>query len=391
MLKCEECEKEFQNYSSLGSHIGQSHRALTLKGYYDKYLKKDIQEGICKNLNCKKPTKFVGLTIGYNNHCSRKCANTMLKVKPKTKKNINLKCEICGKVCENIKGLSHHISSIHKEGTVKDYYDKYLKINIDEGICKKCGNPTRFLGLNGYSQFCSYEYSIKEKKTNNHKKIICQICGKKYESYKALGIHIVQFHGKGKIKAKAEYYNKYLKKDSSEGICIICLKPTNFVSLNYGYYKHCSTKCSQQDPEVQQKSIETCLKNHGVTNFAKTEKWLNQMSEGGQAAYMLTFIQNPSKPQKEIFEKVKILFSDAIMNLPILNYCADIAIPSIKLVIEYNGEYWHREKEDYDFKRKESIEKEGWKVLIYSGVKGLDIIPSKEQIKNDITNIFRES
>ena len=41
MLKCQECGREFQDYTSLGSHIGQSHRELTTKGYYDKYMKKN--------------------------------------------------------------------------------------------------------------------------------------------------------------------------------------------------------------------------------------------------------------------------------------------------------------------------------------------------------------
>ena len=39
MLKCELCKREFKNYTSLGSHISQSHRDITTKGYYDKFIK----------------------------------------------------------------------------------------------------------------------------------------------------------------------------------------------------------------------------------------------------------------------------------------------------------------------------------------------------------------
>ena len=79
MLKCEECEREFQDYISLGSHIGQSHRELTTKGYYDKYLKKDPNEGIC--VVCGNSTKFVYLTFGYNKCCSRKCSTNNMDYK----------------------------------------------------------------------------------------------------------------------------------------------------------------------------------------------------------------------------------------------------------------------------------------------------------------------
>jgi len=233
------------------------------------------------------------------------------------------------------------------------------------------------------SCFPTFSWKIENEK-NLKRKIVCEICKRKFFDLRTLGIHLNQTHGNYKREFVKEYYDKYLKKDPHEGICKICEKPLRFINLVSGYYKHCSTKCSQNNPEVQEKSKKTCLKNHGVTNYAKTEKWLKQMSEGGQASRMLTFVQNPSKPQKEIFNIIKEKYIDAIMNFPILNYCADIAIPSIKIIIEYNGEYWHRNKKEYDEKRKEDIEKIGWKVLIYHGLKGLDIVPSEEQIKNDI-------
>jgi very-short-patch-repair endonuclease len=348
MLQCEECEREFQDYSSLGSHIGQSHRNLTIKGYYDKYLKKDQNEGICKKTDCKKSTKFIGLTIGYNNYCSQKCA-TKEKDFEKIINRTKLICPYCGIKFYNTSNFLSHISHL-------DDNHKTIKEKI-------------------------------EKEKEFSKKIICKICERKFKDFRTLGIHLNQTHGDYKREFVKEYYNNYLKKDSIEGICKTCGKETKFANLSYGYYKHCNTKCSKLDPEVEKKSKQTCLKNHGVTNYAKTENWLNQMSNGGQAARMLTFIQNPSKPQKKIFDIVKNEYNDAIINFPILNYCADIAIPSIKVIIEYNGEYWHRGKEDYDLQRKDSIEKVGWKVLIYQGIKGSDFIPSREQIKNDIVSL----
>lgn len=69
MVICEECNQVFKSISSLQSHL-RKHK-LTSKEYYDKYLKQP-DEGICKY--CKKPTKFRGLSLGYLDHCSNKCA-----------------------------------------------------------------------------------------------------------------------------------------------------------------------------------------------------------------------------------------------------------------------------------------------------------------------------
>jgi hypothetical protein len=351
MIKCEICNRDFTDWTSLGSHIGQSHRDVGLKGYYDKYIKSSGDE-LC--MKCGNKTKFIGLTKGYHNHCSRKCSS-LNKNYEKIKDTHQIKqiCKFCGKEFKNKISLSAHINhpdSIHKE-EVKIIKEKEKKIKI----------------------------------------IKCEICNRGFKDFRTLGIHLNQTHGNYQRKFVKNYYDKYLKKHSKEGSCKTCGKPTTFVNLKSGYYTYCNTSCSKLDPEIEQKTQQTCLKKYGVSNYAKTDKWLNQMSDGGQAARMLSKIENPSKPQVEIFNIVKEMYFDTIINLPILNYCADIAIPSLKIIIEYNGEYWHRNKDKYDRKRKENIEKIGWKVLVYEGIKGLDIIPPLDQLKNDINRIVNEN
>ena len=309
-MLCELCNREFQNFTTLGSHIGQSHRDVGIKNYYNRFLKKDSTEVICKNPNCKKEVKFVGLTLGYNNHCSRQCSNLIIKrdKKPKHKKRAE------------------------------------VEKNID-----------------------------------------CKICNRKFETYHSLGIHVVQFHGQCDKNFKEVYYNMFLRKSISEGSCKTCRKSTNFVSLNYGYYTYCNTSCSKLDPEVELKTQETCLKNFGVSNYAKSEQWMNWMLNGG-AAYMLSFITNPSKPQLKIYEMIKELYPSAKLNQPCLNYSLDIIIPELKIVVEYDGWRFHQNKE-YDLKRQRKIEELGWRFIRYQGEPTKDIIPSKEQIINDIDNL----
>lgn len=74
-LECKECGEKITgrsyNIASLAftRHIKKNHN-LTAQQYYDKFMKKE-GEGICQV--CGKPTKFLKLSTGYQNCCSREC------------------------------------------------------------------------------------------------------------------------------------------------------------------------------------------------------------------------------------------------------------------------------------------------------------------------------
>lgn len=74
-------------------------------------------------------------------------------------------CAICG---ETICSVKLHVQNKHSM-SLKEYYDKYIKNNDNEGICPVCGKPTRFCGIRGYRSYCSLkcsnnDQSVKEKK-----------------------------------------------------------------------------------------------------------------------------------------------------------------------------------------------------------------------------------
>ena len=104
----------------------------------------------------------------------------------------------------------------------------------------------------------------------------------------------------------------------------------------------------------------------------------------GHAVYMNSFIRNPSKPQVELYNRIKELYPSAVLNFPIyeVNRSIDIAIPEYKIAIESDGSYWHQNKWE-DQKRQEELEKLGWNFLRYK-VDYLKDVPTKEQIENDI-------
>jgi len=101
----------------------------------------------------------------------------------------------------------------------------------------------------------------------------------------------------------------------------------------------------------------------------------------GQAAYMLSFNRNPSKPQVKLFNLIKERYPSAIINYQVLNFSIDIAIPNLRIAIEYDESYWHQDQEK-DNKRQKEIEDQGWTFLRYR-----DYVPSKEELERDINNI----
>jgi len=72
-IECKICRKICIGYSGIASHICQTHK-ISLKEYYDEYLKTNEDEGKCLRIGCKKRTKFTGLFGGYHEYCSVSCA-----------------------------------------------------------------------------------------------------------------------------------------------------------------------------------------------------------------------------------------------------------------------------------------------------------------------------
>jgi len=70
-----------------------------------------------------------------------------------------------------------------------------------------------------------------------------------------------------------------------------------------------------------------------------------------------------SKNQGELFNFLKSIFPDAILEYPIKTpngiRFADVGIPSIRVDFEYDGTYWHRNKDDE--KRDSELNYVGWK------------------------------
>ena len=77
-MKCLKCNAEFKSAASLGTHLWKSH-GMSSQEYYDTYLKSET-DGKCAA--CGKPTSFKTIGQGYKKYCSRKCAASDLANDP---------------------------------------------------------------------------------------------------------------------------------------------------------------------------------------------------------------------------------------------------------------------------------------------------------------------
>ena len=180
-MLCLICNKEIP-YKSMKDFTGihlKKHN-ITSKEYYDKYYKKE-DEGKCKL--CGGDTQFTNLSLKnkspYLDYCSRKCsANDPDKIKrlieskgqiiqfEKIRIKLNqstVVCKLCDKKQLNIRSLTQHIINHHRDYSLQQYYDLFLKKNSEEGKCETCHSNTRFTGLRGYVRHCNIQCALKNK------------------------------------------------------------------------------------------------------------------------------------------------------------------------------------------------------------------------------------
>ena len=132
----------------------------------------------------------------------------------------------------------------------------------------------------------------------------------------------------------------------------------------------------------EESKIKNRNNNIGIDRHTQSfkEKQKIRMLNGG-AAYCNTFIKSPSKPQTQLYEISKELFPSSILQYKINNFCVDIAIPDMKIILEYDCWYWHQDEEK-DLKRQKEIESLGWKFIRFR-----DYIPNKEQLYKEVSNV----
>lgn len=166
------------------------------------------------------------------------------------------------------------------------------------------------------------------------------------------------------------------------------LNPNQSKEIHEKAQKTCLEKYGVDNPfkseEIKEKIAQTLLDKYGVNNPMKSkeikEKAMNTLNKNGTTP--------TSEQQIKVFEICKDLYpeNEIILNAPTDSFMLDILVKinDIKIDVEYDGWYWHQDKEK-DNKRDKVIGKLGYKILrIRSG----NLVPNKEEINDAIQKLL---
>lgn len=289
-----------------------------------------------------------------------------------------IKCQICGKKYSE-RGLTYHITHIHNISK-KDYYDTYKK-QPNEGFCKHCGKPTKFLG-NRYAEYCSNKCTCLDRYGVENNLLIPEVKQKahtKEAHKKAASKHnYTELLEKGK-QTRLERYNdrnfnnskksrrtkkerygdeNYNNRDKAKTTCLEkygtenpmqsigkqSVKQTNLkrygvqsqFQLESTREKSKQTKLSRYDDvnyNNRDKAKQTCLNRYGVDNPIK-DKSIQKKA----------LSHTCSKAEDLLEEFIRTFYDGEILRNQtgiIGKFELDLYLPDIQLAIEYNGIRYH--------------------------------------------------
>jgi len=280
-----------------------------------------------------------------------------------------MKCQECGHLVNNFKGLATHIQFKHNK---KNYYDNYMKKDGD-GLCKVCGNETKFTILRrGYEKFCSKEceeidYS-KRMKENNPMKLESAKQNQRKTNLKKYGV--TQNTKRPEIKEQIKQtnlkkygvenvsQNKEIKERAKKNREETCMK-------EYGVKSYFAVK------EVQEKIKQTFLDKYGVENPFQVPHIFEQIQKTGKCAkpfknlyyrgsYELDFLEN-------FYDKIEIkqgLTFKYIFENKNKIYHSDFYIPKLNLIIEVKNSYLAKKDKNIIQLKKEAVKALGYNFLM---------------------------
>jgi very-short-patch-repair endonuclease len=246
--------------------------------------------------NGKKVQRFCSVQCGTNGR------NKPLTV-PKRKRGNIYKCQWCKQ--DFYLAPSH----LKRRGSGKYCsrectYNGLKLLNINCPVCKK-----EFKPKNSKSLYCSKECSVIgiAEKRKNGKTIKCEWCKKEYYLPAARLKTIKNSF------CSLDCQNKWQRRNKKECICKICQK-VFFVSPSASRI-YCSIACRDKDPLSRTRLLEM--------NKTQQNTKINKLEKTGYS----------------ILDELKILYEKQYLIGD--KFLVDAFIPSHKIVIQFDGDYWH--------------------------------------------------
>lgn len=228
-------------------------------------------------------------------------------------------------------------------------------------------------------------------------KVKCDFCGKiievKFQNYNNRGKYSEGYAcTKCKsVKAKQSFKNLY-------GVDWISQNPETKEKQKQTMIEKYGVEKYSQLPEWREKTKQTCLKKYGKEYYSQTEEYHKNKMKHDLEKYGVPYhTQAPevkrkildsfennnttkiSKPQLELYEKLKVIYGQCELNKTCVYYSLDcvIEVNDIKIDVEFDGEYWHKNRTQQDCVRDKFIKSQGYKII---RIKGNRQIPTDNDI-----------
>jgi len=157
------------------------------------------------------------------------------------------------------------------------------------------------------------------------------------------------------------------------------IRQKSIISMEEKY----NVKNPMQYEPFKEKSRNTVFKKYGFDNILKVPEIRQKITN----TLFLNNSVRTSSQQIKIYENLLINRYPVILNFPLSKLNLDVALilEDIKIDIEYDCWYWHKDKAQKDYARDVFVKSQGWKVLrIQSSMK----IPDITQIEDAICKLL---
>lgn len=156
-----------------------------------------------------------------------------------------------------------------------------------------------------------------------------------------------------------------------------------------------------QTEEFKEKCKNTMLEKYGSENFSSTEifsqktletwkkKTREEIDEILSKRTMSLYNNGTQKCSKEQMKLYKMLYEEyeeVYLNYPLKGLSLDVLLikDGVRIDIEYDGWYWHKDSGQRDFQRDYNVRSDGYKIL---RVRSAGLLPSIEDLKEKIDEL----
>lgn len=289
-------------------------------------------------------------------------------------KKIKVVCDYCGK-----EFLEEWVNFFNKEFNEKDCCKECRMKKFEENYLNNYGvkNPFQLKEVKEkIKQTCFNKYGVENPAQSQEvRNKIAKANEEKYGYTCSLQSKIIKDKARKTNLEKLGVDNPFKSKEIQQKI-----KKTNEEKYGEGNIAH--------TPLIKEKIIQNNLKKYGVEFVTQVEEVKKKMR---QSLYINGTVAS-SAAEKQMQQLLKKLYGEenCFENFAYENINMDclLVLDGIKIDVEYDGWYWHKDRIEKDKKRNYFLIRRGFKVLRFRAEKA---VPNEEEIKNAIDYLVKDN